>query len=143
MALPKGVKKELAKFPLDEPSVSPSTTPLKVVSSQAESLLSTYVEDRKDKTERAVLIKSLRGSNRGGRPRARGRGQSRPRFRSPLQAQYQRYQEFTRAQPSWGNSRGRGNNRGGNRGFNQRGGRARGRGQSQPFSSTQGQSNNQ
>ena len=141
MALPRGVKKELGKFKLDEPSTGPSSTPLKVVSSQAESLISSFVEDRKDKNERAVLLKSLRvQTGRGGRGRARGRGQ--PRHRSPLQAQYQRYQEFARPQPSWGSARGRGNNRGANRG-NQRGGRARGRGQNQPFSSAQNQSNNQ
>ena len=141
-ALPKGIKKELGKFDLDQPTTLPSVEPLKVISSGAESLLTTFVEDRKDRTERAVLVKSLRGqSNRGGRGRARG--QSRPRYRSPLASQsYQRFQEFTKPQTSWGNSRGRGRARGNQRG-NMRGTRGRGRGQNQPFSSATGKSGEQ
>ena len=128
-SLPKGVKKEILLCDLQEPD-EVSTKPLHIISPEAQSVLKNYVSERKEKTERAVLVKSLRGNNNQ-RGKQRGNKQGRSSFKNPQQ--YQQFQEFTKAQTSW-NNRGRGNQRGGNtRGR----GNHRGRGRGGPFPAPQ------
>ena len=133
-SLPKDIKKQMLQCD-PQPPVAESTVPLKVVSPEAETILTNYTSERKERTERAVLVKSLRinqGQNQRGKQR--GNKQGKQRNRNFNASQYQQFQEFTRAQTSW-NNRGRGSQRGQNtRG---RGGNQRGRGRGGPFPASQ------
>lgn len=126
-ALPKSVKKQLINF---DPDVSKkgSKQHLKVLSSDAESFLRTFTQNRKEQEERNLVLKSLKANPQKTQQQQVQKQQQQTQYKSPLESQFQ---EFLKAQNSWSN-RGKGSSRGrGNRGG--KGQRGRGKGPSRPF----------
>lgn len=126
-SLPKSVKKQLLTFDPDVPEKG-SVGPLSIISKDAETFLTNFVQNRKDQDERSALLKSLK---QPAPQKTQQAPKQQPQYKTPLNDQFQ---EFLKSQMTWGTGRGRGTprgGRGGNRGKNR--GKGRGRGNTRPF----------
>lgn len=124
-ALPKSVKAQVLKYNPDNPKGG--VEPLNIVSQDAQTFVTTFVENRKDQNERQLLLKSLKPNP----PKPPQKQKAQFQYKTPLQEQFQ---DFTKAQTSWnssGNTRGAPRGRG--RGVRGTRGRGRGRANSRPF----------
>lgn len=134
--LPKPVKQAVSKISMDTPTAG-SSKPLQVISSEAQKVVTDFVTGRKERNERAALMKAIKPSPPP-KPAQQKQQQQQSAFKSPLMQQFLNWQK---SQSTWQPQRG--GARGGRGGRGAARGKGRGFTQQQPFSKGQGRGQKQ